>query len=252
MTEFVSGIYKGKVNHRRLSPKRHSFTYSYAMWLIDVDELPLLTERFSLIGSSRFSPISIRLSDHLENIADPDSFKSRIREKVKQLGGQWQGSKVLIMTQARMFGLYFSPVNFHFCYEGDTCRFMLAEVSNTPWQEKHWYLVDLEDAKTEKDFHVSPFMPIEQIYRWRIKLPGQHFLAHIENWQQEKVFDATLRLDRLTINRRNLYRMLLRFPITALTTVAAIYWQAAKMFIKGFKFYSYQKSRGHDGTSSSG
>ena len=241
MNDRISAIYKGTVNHRRFTPKLHSFDYSYCMWLVDVDELESLCKSHLLVGEGRFSPISIRLSDHIEDETDPIHFKQRIKQKVNELGGQWQGDKLLMMTQVRMFGLYFSPVNFMFCYDGDECRYMLAEVSNTPWGEKHWYLVDLLEPETEKDFHVSPFMPIEQKYKWRVKLPEQQFMAHIENWQQNKVFDATLRLTQVAISPSSLVKVLMRFPVIALSTVGAIYWQAAKMFAKGFKFYSYQK-----------
>lgn len=241
MSELNSAIYKGRVNHRRYSPKSHSFNYAYCMWLLDLDELDEVYNRFKLVGKRRFSPISLRLSDHISDVTDPKEFKLRIKDKVKQLGGDWQGQKLLMMTQARLMGFYFSPVNFYFCYDGDECHLMLAEVSNTPWGEKHWYLVDLNKPETEKDFHVSPFMPIEQKYLWRVKLPGKHFLAHIENWQQHKIFDATLQLDKLPMSLNSTLKVMARFPFIALSTVGAIYWQAAKMFAKGFKFYSYQK-----------
>ena len=241
MSSLSSAIYKGKVNHRRFSPKAHSFNYSYCMWLLDVDELEEVYGSSALIGKSKWRPICLNLSEHIEDVSDPINFKRRIKQKVTELGGYWEGNKLLIMTQARVLGLYFSPVNFHFCYDDNTCRFMLAEVSNTPWGEKHWYLVDLANPTTEKDFHVSPFMPIEQEYRWKVKLPEQKFLAHIENWQSNKVFDATLQLKREPICFKSLSKVLLRFPAIALTTVGAIYWQAAKMFARGFKFYSYQK-----------
>lgn len=241
MSQLSSAIYRGKVNHRRFSPKKHSFAYSYCMWLLDVDELSQVSSKFTLVGQNRLSPIRICLSDHIAGVTDPAQFKQRIKQKVLELGGTWQGEKLLMMTQARVFGLYFSPVNFHFCYDGEHCRYMLAEVSNTPWGEKHWYLVDLENAETEKDFHVSPFMPIEQKYQWRVKLPNEAFFAHIENWQEHKVFDATLKLDRVALSTSSLIRVLMRFPLIAMSTVSAIYWQAAKMFAKGFKFYSYQK-----------
>lgn len=241
MIDLRSAIYRGDVKHRRYSPKAHSFNYSYCMWLIDLDELEQLYQRYLLVGRSKARPICINLSDHIPGVTDPAEFKLRIKQKVIELGGQWQGDKLVMMTQARVLGFYFSPVNFMFCYDGEDCRYMLAEVSNTPWGEKHWYLVDLANPETEKDFHVSPFMPIEQRYKWQVKLPEQRFLAHIENWQQHKVFDATLSLRKEPINATSLGKVLLRFPIIALSTIGAIYWQAAKMFAKGFKFYSYQK-----------
>ena len=244
--EFASGIYKGKVGHRRFSPKKHNFSYQYCMFLLDPDELPAIDRRFKLLGNGKFKLIRLCLSDHLSNVTDPNEFKQRIKNKVTELGGSWQGDKLLMMTQARFMGIYFSPVNFYFCYHNDQCRYMLAEVSNTPWQEKHWYLVDLNQSTPEvdKDFHVSPFMPLEQKYRWRVRLPGDRFMAHIENWQQQKTFDATLTLKREELTSKNIAKILLRFPILSLSTMFAIYWQAAKMFVKGFQFYPYSKSRG--------
>lgn len=241
MSQLASAMYQGKVNHRRFTPKSHSFTYSYCMWLIDVDEVAQLNERFTLFGQKKWRPIRFNFADHLANVTDPAQFKARIKTKVEELGGHWQGEKLMMMTQVRMMGMYFSPVNFHFCFDGDTCRYMLAEVSNTPWLEKHWYLVDLDCGVNEKDFHVSPFMPIEQDYKWRVKLPQDTFFAHIENWQKNKVFDATLKMQRVELTNSNILKTFIRFPIIAVSTVAAIYWQAAKMFVKGFKFYSYQK-----------
>ena len=245
-TDLASGIYIGKVGHRRLSPKKHSFSYSYCMFLLDLDELPLLDKKLNLFGVRKFKPVRVCLSDHLSGETDPNKFKQRIKNKVVELGGSWQGEKLLMMTQAKFFGVYFSPINFFFCYEQGKCRYMLAEVSNTPWQETHWYLVDLENPQpeVEKDFHVSPFMAMEQTYRWRIKLPENNFLAHIENWQKQKMFDATLSLKRHELTAKNVRKVLMRFPIMSLSLVAAIYWQAAKMFIKGFQFYPYSKSRG--------
>ena len=241
MNQALSAIYKGRVNHRRYSGKKHSFNYAYCMWLINVDQLNSLNKVSPLMGTDKWRPVSIRLQDHIDGVVDPNEFKQRIKAKVEELGGQWQGQTLLMMTQARMFGLYFSPVNFHFCLDGEHCRYMLAEVSNTPWGEKHWYLVDLTQAETEKDFHVSPFMSIEQTYKWRVQLPSDRFIAHIENWQQRKVFDATLSLSHYPLNSSNIMKTFVRFPMMAITTVGAIYWQAAKMFFKGFKFYSYQK-----------
>jgi len=153
---------------------------------------------------------------------------------------------VVFMGQCRSFGFYFSPANFYFCYqESGECRYMLAEVSNTPWLERHYYLVDLQsDMKTKKTFHVSPFMDLDMTYHWRIKPPSNKVLVHIENHKDHKQFDATLAMTKQEITKRNLLKAWLSAPMMPFKVVAGIYWQAAKLFLKRIPFIAHPDTRG--------
>ena len=120
--------------------------------------------------------------------------KENVLSRLESLTGERPDGRVMLLTQLRYFGFHFNPVNFYYCYDGKgTLRWVLAEVRNTPWNERHYYAVNGQDAKpTEKAFHVSPFNPMDMIYHWRFNDPDNTLHMHIENHQEAKVFDATL------------------------------------------------------------
>ena len=239
-----SGIYTGQVRHRRFGDIPHAFGYRLYMMGLDLDELPAVTARSWLFGQRWFNPIRFYEKDYLKN--EPGSLKQRIAQKVVALGGSWQAdNRVVMLAQCRCLGIYFSPINFYFCYdEQQVCRYMLAEVSNTPWNQRHYYLLSLEgEMKINKAFHVSPFMEMEMTYHWRVSPPAAKALVHIENHRETegvtKVFDATLALDRQGITPSNLMSTWLRIPAMTVKMVLGIYWQALKLFVKRVPFIAH-------------
>lgn len=239
LSSLNSAIYTGKVQHRRYTESNHQFIYSIYMLGLDLDELEVIDRQQRFFSLERFNYLSFRRRDYLKG-STQSSLKDAVISQVKQLGGERAIERVMMLGQVRCLGLYFNPVNFYFCYRNGEAIYMLAEVHNTPWNESHCYLVDLENPQhTDKAFHVSPFMNLEMCYHWHVRLRQQRILVHIENWNTEKLFDATLALKRKAFEPSVLLQTLRQWPIMSLSILRGIYWQALRLFSKRVTFYSH-------------
>lgn len=212
------------------------------MLALDLDELDDVFSVSRLLGRRWFQPLRFAEKDHIN--CDPSLFKHRIIEKAVSLGGEINGSdtKVILLTQVRCFGLYFSPVNFYFLSNDTGVNYMLAEVSNTPWNERHYYLVGHNDnAVNEKTFVVSPFMDLDMSYHWHIEAPGEKAKVRIDNIRDngERIFTAGLVLNRENLSPKALRKLLLNQPMMTAKIKAAIYWQALKLIVKKVPFVGH-------------
>jgi len=231
-----SCIYKGVVGHRRFSPKKHSFKYNVFLLAIDLDELPRLKKLGPWFKSNKFAPLNFKCRDYLAHKTEVT--KQHVWEKIQSLGATKRPERVLFVGQLRCFGLYFSPINMYYCFdENDRLTYLLAEVSNTPWNQRYYYLVPITKGKmiSDKTFHVSPFMDLNMKYQWVIKTPSETLNLHIQNIHSDsgdKLFDASLMMNKIPFTNLNLFTCILSTPIMTLKTLIGIYWQALKLFIK--------------------
>ena len=243
----ASAIYDGRVRHRRHTPVEHAFDYRHAMVLLDLDELPGLFDGHPLFSARRPALARFRREDYLGDPRRP--LADCVRELVQERTGQRPTGPVRLLTTLRQFGHSFNPVSFFYCLApgGGRVETVVAHVSNTPWGERHAYVLEREDEAAvmrdtfDKVFHVSPFIGMDASYDWRVTEPGDRLSVHIDERGRdgEPVFDATLTLERRELTRAQLTRMLLRFPATSLRVVALIYWNALRLKLKGAPYFRH-------------
>ncbi|MGD8618954.1 MAG: DUF1365 domain-containing protein [Gammaproteobacteria bacterium] len=244
-----SYLYRGQVRHRRFAPCRHEFEYSLFMLYLDLDELPGLFKRFWLWSSRRPNLAWFRRADHLGDPQQP--LADSVRDFVEQRSGRRPPGPVRLLTQLRYFGHGFNPVSFYYCFDtsDEVVEHIVVEVNNTPWGEQYCYLLNADEAQSrqrvqryelEKQFHVSPFIGMDIHYQWSFMRPGKHLFVHLQNNQQgDKLFDASLKLDRQPISSASLAAALLRYPLMTMKVVAAIYYQALRLWLKKVPFHTH-------------
>ncbi|NAW78204.1 MULTISPECIES: DUF1365 domain-containing protein [Vibrio] len=240
-----SALMVGHVRHRRLSPVAHDLTYPLFMPAIDLDQWSELQQNVWGLGEKWWHWARFCRQDYLGQ----GDLKAAVQDKVHELTGERIEGKVLAVVHLRYLGLYFSPVNFYYLYDHQgEWRYLLAEVSNTPWNERHYYAlpaeagVDNQHWQHDKAFHVSPFNPIDQQYVWKLKPLNQGLMVHLECHRQHKEFDATLTLKARPFTSAQLLKLLMKTPIMTIKVMVGIYWHALKLWIKGAPFYAHPDS----------
>lgn len=239
----MSAIYEGAVRHTRSLAPRHGFEKRLYMLYLDLAELDRVFEGRWLWGVERARLLSFRRRDHL---GDPAvSLDVAVRELVRAHTGRPLEGPIRLLTQLRSAGYVFNPVSVYYGFtESGELDALVADVSNTPWNERHAYVLPAEqgrvDARVQKEFHVSPFFAMNHEYRFRFEPPAATLTAQIESFAAgERVFDAHLELTRREIATASLASTLARFPGMTLQLIGAIYWQAFRLHRLGAAIHAH-------------
>lgn len=248
----ASFIYEGWVRHRRSAPRQHSFRYRMFQLYMDLEELPRLFEKRWLWSLHRRNVAQVRRSDYFGDPAVP--LDTAVRDHVYAQTGLRPLGPIRLLTHGRYFGVLMNPVSFYYGFleDGETLDWVLAEITNTPWGERHSYLLPAAAAQRhgralhwdfDKRFHVSPFMPMDRRYHWSLAPPGEALHVHMDVSEGSRhEFDVTLVMRRRPFNANTLASCLVRYPLLTAKVAAAIYWQAARLWFKRIPFHAHPDS----------
>jgi len=242
-----SCLYTGKVVHARFEPVPHRFDYRVCQLYVDLDELPTLFDPYWLWSARRPAFAHFCRADYAGAPGTP--LADAVRGLVAERTGETVHGPIRLLTHPRYFGYVFNPVSFYFCFgsTGQDVEFIVAEIMNTPWGERHSYVLRCSGEgpwrfEFAKGFHVSPFMSMNQAYRWQLSQPGAGLAIEMENVEDGAlVFRAGLALRREPIGRASLASALVRFPLMSAKVIGAIYFEALRLRMKGVPFYEHPR-----------
>jgi DUF1365 family protein len=245
----ASAVYTGWVRHRRHAPHPHSFRYRLFQIYVDLDEIHRVFDGRWFWSVGRRNLAEFRRSDYLGDPSTP--LKQAVLDRVEAETGMRPAGPVRLLTHLRYFGYCFNPVSFYYCFasDGRTLEAIVAEITNTPWGERHAYVLPVSRAERhgpalewsfDKRFHVSPFLPMTRRYRWRFTTPGAALRVHMDVLDGDQSdFDATLVLERRPLDGATLARCLIAYPLMTYKVIVAIHWQALLIWLRRNPVYDH-------------
>lgn len=238
-----SCIYEGQVRHARTVPVLHRFRYRVFMMYLDLGELSSVFARRWFWSTRRPALARFKRSNHLG--PDEQPLDESVRDLVEKETGRRPTGPVRLLTNLSYFGYCFNPVSYYYCFgeDGETIEAFVAEVTNTPWGERDTYVLPANAGKRRgstqwfrdsKKMHVSPFMPMDMQYDWCFTDPTERLNVFMANSRDgRRIFDASVMLKRTEIRGGSLARVLATFPFMTLKIIAAIHWEALRLWLKG-------------------
>ncbi len=237
----MNRLYPGKVNHTRLRPRRHALAYRIFMLRLDIDDLDRETAGLRLLSHNRFNLFSVHDADHGDGSAAP--LHQQVRARLQEAGLAHAGARIEVLLMPRILGRAFNPLTVYFCHDaaGDLAA-ILYEVHNT-FGERHSYMIAAGAApgvvrqSAPKRFHVSPFMDMELDYRFEVTPPGDAVAIRIAvSDVAGPMLMASFAGRGEAMTDAALLRAWMAHPWQTVGVLAAIHWEALKIFAKGLGY----------------
>jgi DUF1365 family protein len=251
----AAALYVGEVMHARLKPMGHRFNYRVMSLLIDLDRLDVADRQSPLFGVNRRALYSVHEADHGER--DGSSLRRYAERRAAEHDVDLAGGRVLLLCYPRLLGYTFNPLSVYFCYDADEAlALIIYEVRNT-FGELHPYVLPVRDGdvspagirqEQEKRFYVSPFIEMSMRYHFRVVPPKEHVkLRILETDGDGPLLSATFNGLRHPLTTKELLRSFFALPLVTLKVVAAIHWEALRLWLKGARLVP-RRDNGIDGS----
>src|SRR6266849_2798959 len=237
----AAALYFGEVMHARLKPMGHRFSYRVMSLLIDLDRLDAADRHSPLFGVNRAALYSFHEADHGKR--DGSSLRAYAQRCAAERGVDLTGGRVLLLCYPRLLGYTFNPLSTYFCYRADgELALMIYEVRNT-FGDIHAYVLPVKPGESsdagvrqqqDKLFYVSPFIEMAMRYHFSVLPPGEDVrLRILETDHDGTLLAATFNGRRRALTTAALLRSFCSLPLVTLKIVAAIHWEALRLWLKG-------------------
>jgi DUF1365 family protein len=237
-------LYLSQVMHRRAGRPAYRFTYPVFSVLLDIDRLDTLHQRLRWLSVDRWNLLSIRRRDHGRR--DGSAWRPWVEAQLADAGISLQGGRIRLLCMPRMLGYGFNPISIWYCEHRDGgLRAVIAEVNNT-FGDHHNYVLHNGGAVmvwpvravAEKAMHVSPLIDMDCEYRFRLAEPTEHLSVFIRQFQSGRFLLAASQTGQARpLDDHHLLGALLRTPLMTFKVMAAIHWQALKIWLRGGRFH---------------
>ncbi|MEQ9638814.1 MAG: DUF1365 domain-containing protein [Alphaproteobacteria bacterium] len=236
------GLYLGRVMHHRLRPFRHRFRHRVFTVLLDLDRLAETAAASRLFGHNRWRPLSFHDVDHGPRDGSP--LRRWVDRLLTEAGIAPAGLRVFVLCYPRLFGYVFNPITLYLCYDGERLAAVLYEVKNT-FGDQHCYVLPvtgnsdgLVEQACAKRFHVSPFIAPEGAYRFSLRGPDERLslVIRLDDDEGMRLIAATSGRFRAWSDAA-LLRAWASHPLMTVKVIAAIHWQALRLWLKGAPFF---------------
>jgi len=240
MSTFNSCIYSGLTTHKRFKPKKHFFTYKTFSLLIDLEEVKDLEKKIKFFSYNKFNILSFYNIDH--GPRDGSSLNNWVKKILSSAKINIVDGKIKLLCFPRFFGYVFNPLSIFYCYDKNSkLKAVLYEVKNT-FNEQHTYIFRNRSSsniilhKCKKKLYVSPFIAMKTFYNFRLSKPKNNISILIKQSDVSGLLLIAHQAGkRIKLNSYNLFIQFLKHPLMSFKVIAAIHFEAFRLWTKGIK-----------------